>query len=48
MAGAGAGARVEIMDKGGAEKEPAPNIYNFGSATLFFGYFLNFFLSYLR
>ena len=29
MAGAGA----EIMDKGGAEKEPEPKINNFGSAT---------------
>ena len=37
MAGAGAVARAEIMDKGcrKAEKEPEPKINNFGSATLF-------------
>ena len=34
MAGAGAGAGAEIMDKGGAEKEPEPKINNFGSAKL--------------
>ena len=33
-AGAGAGAGAEIMDKGGAKKEPEPKINNFGSATL--------------
>ena len=32
MAEAGAGAGAEIMDKGGAEREPEIN--NFGSATL--------------
>ena len=31
---AGAGVRAEIMDKGGAKKEPEPKINNFGSATL--------------
>ena len=31
---AGAGAGAEIMDKGGAKKEPEPKINNFGSATL--------------
>ena len=31
---AGAGAGPEIMDKGGAKKEPEPKINNFGSATL--------------
>ena len=34
LAGAGAGTRAEIMDKGGAEKKPEPKINNFGSATL--------------
>ena len=29
-----AGAGAEIMDKGGAKKEPEPKINNFGSATL--------------
>ena len=33
---AGAGAGAEIMDKGGAKKEPEPKINNFGSATLIF------------
>ena len=33
-AGAGAGAGAEIMDKGGAKKEPEPKINSFGSATL--------------
>ena len=40
MAGAGAGAEVrakaEIMDKGGAEKEPELKINNFSSATLLY------------
>ena len=31
---AGAGAGAEIMDKGGAKKEPEPKINSFGSATL--------------
>ena len=30
----GVGAGAEIMDKGGAEKDPEPKIKNFGSATL--------------
>ena len=38
MTGAGAEAGVragaEVMDKGGAEKEPEPKINDFGSATL--------------
>ena len=34
MAGAGAGAGAEIMDKGWAEKETEPKINNFGSATM--------------
>ena len=34
MAGAGARAGAEIMDKRGAKKEPEPKINNFGSATL--------------
>ena len=34
MAGAGARAGAEIMDKAGAEKEPKPKINHFGSATL--------------
>ena len=34
MAGAGVGAGAEIMDKGGAEKEPEPKINYFGSATM--------------
>ena len=34
MAGAGARAGAEIMDKAGAEKEPEPKINHFGSATL--------------
>ena len=33
---AGAGAGAEIMDKGGAKKEPEPKLNNFGSATLLF------------
>ena len=33
MVEAGAGAGAEIMDKGGAKKEPEPNVNNFGSAT---------------
>ena len=33
---AGAGAGVEIMDNGGAKKEPESKINNFGSATLHF------------
>ena len=36
MAVAGAGARVKIMDKGGAEKEPEPKTNNYGFATMVF------------
>ena len=32
----GAGAEAEMMDKGGAAKEPKPEINNFGSTTLIF------------
>ena len=34
MAGVGAGAGAEIMDKGGAGVGAEPKIINFGSATL--------------
>ena len=34
MTWTGVGAGAEIMDKGGAEKDPEPKIKNFGSATL--------------
>ena len=32
------GAEAEMMDKGGAAKEPKPEINNFGSTTLIFQY----------